>query len=509
MENLKSNLVGQRGIRLEKLKRIQSLGINPFPARSNKQYDNGEIVENFEKYDGKNAILAGRITAWREHGKLIFVVIKDQSGEIQVMIRKDSLVDDVGKGFIGWDNLELLDVSDFIEVEGVIGKTKTGQISIMADKVRLLAKALRPLPTKLKDKEQKFRRRYLDLNIDSERMEMFRRKASFWQVQRDFLNSRGFMEVEVPILELVTGGADAAPFVTHHNALHQDLYLRISTELFQKRLIGGGYEKIYTLGPNFRNEGMDDEHLQEYYQLEWYWAYADFKDNMSLVKEMFVEIANKVYGRSKFTTRGHTFDLADNWEEIDYAEILKERFGVDIFNDSEDRLLEVIEENKLEMGGKVNRNRMIDTLWKAVRATISGPAFLVNQPTFLSPLAKVHEDRPEVTERFQVIIAGSELGNGYSEINDPINQLDRFLEQQELRDSGDSEAHMLDIDFVEMLEYGMPPTSGYGQSERIFWFFEDVTGREGTFFPQMKPEIENSTKEIYMDKINFDSKKKK
>ncbi|MGI5897704.1 MAG: lysine--tRNA ligase [Candidatus Dojkabacteria bacterium] len=508
-ENLKSNLIGQREIRLKKLERLKELGINPFPSKSKKEYDNAEINQNFEKYDGQQVILAGRIVAWREHGKLIFAVIKDKSGEIQVMIRKDSLLDDIQNSCLGWDYLELLDVSDFIEVDGVIGKTKTGQISIMADKIRLLAKAIRPLPTKLKDKEQMFRRRYLDLNISPERVEMFDRKAKFWQVQREFLNEKGFMEVEVPVLELITGGADASPFVTYHNALHQELYLRISTELFQKRLIGGGYEKIYALGPNFRNEGMDDEHLQEYYQLEWYWAYADFRDNMELVKEMFLEIANKVYGRTKFTTRCHTFDLADEWKEIDYTTVLKEKFDVDIFNDSEEKLLSVINENNIEMGGRVNRNRMIDTLWKAIRATISGPAFLINQPTFLSPLAKVHEDKPEVTERFQVIIAGSELGNGYSEINDPISQLDRFLEQQELRDEGDTEAHMLDVDFVEMLEYGMPPTSGYGQSERIFWFFEDVTGREGTFFPQMKPEVENSTKEIYKDKVSFDSKKKK
>jgi lysyl-tRNA synthetase class 2 len=279
--------------------------------------------------------------------------------------------------------------------------------------------------------------------------------------------------------------------------------------LYQKRLIGGGYEKIYTLGPNFRNEGMDDEHLQEYYQLEWYWAYANYRDNMQLVHDLFLEIANNIYGKTKFTTRGHTFDLADEWKEIDYANVIKERFNVDIFKDSEERLLSVIKENSIEMGGEVNRNMIIDTLWKAVRATISGPAFLVNQPKFISPLAKSHQDNPDVTERFQVIIAGSELGNGYSEINDPQDQLDRFLEQQAMRDSGDSEAQMLDIDFVEMLEYGMPPVSGYGQSERVFWFLEDISGREGTFFPQMRIEIENTTKQIYKDRIRFKENIKK
>lgn len=507
-ENLKSNLIGQREIRIEKLNKIRELGVNPFPAKSRKQYNNGDITNKFEEYDGKEAVLAGRITAWREHGKLIFAEIKDQSGEIQVMIRRDSLNENLPEGILGWDNLQLLDVSDFIEVDGFIDKTRTGQISIVASSIKLLTKSLRPLPRKLKNKEQMFRRRYLDLAISPERVEMFNRKAKFYAVQREFLNRNGFMEVEVPVLEIVTGGADATPFITHHNALHQDLYLRISTELYQKRLIGGGYEKVYTLGPNFRNEGMDDEHLQEYYQLEWYWAYADFRDNMKLVKEIFLEIANKVYGRTKFTTRGYTFDLADEWVELDYAETIKKNFDIDIFNDSEEKILNVIKDNNIEMGGQINRNRMIDSLWKAVRAKISGPAFLINQPTFLSPLAKTYENNPDITERFQVIIAGSELGNGYSEINNPQDQLDRFLEQQKLREGGDTEAHMLDIDFVEMLEYGMPPVSGYGQSERIFWFLEDVTGREGTFFPQMKNEIENSTKEIYKDKINFSKNNK-
>ena len=505
--NLKSNLIGQREIRLSKLAKIKELGINPYPAKTYKQHDNGYIVKNFEEYDGKETILAGRITAWREHGKLIFAVIKDESGSIQVMIRKDSLLGDTTQGLLNWGNLNLLDISDFIEVSGVIGKTRTGEISIMAQKIRLLTKALRPMPKRLKNKEQMFRRRYLDLNISPERKEMFRRKAQFWQVQRDFLKSKGFMEVEVPVLELVTGGADATPFVTHHNALHQDLYLRISTELFQKRLIGGGYEKIYTLGPNFRNEGMDDEHLQEYYQLEWYWAYADFRDNMKLARELFLEIAQKVYGKTEFSTRGHTFDLAEEWKEVDYVELLKERFGVDIFNASQEELLSIVEKNGIAIGEKINKNRLVDTLWKSVRSTIDGPIFLINQPTFLSPLAKVNEKDKRVTERFQIVIAGSELGNGYSEINDPVDQLDRFLEQQKLREEGDSEAHMLDIDFVEMLEYGMPPTSGYGQSERIFWFLEDITGREGTFFPQVKNEIDNTTREIYKDKVRFNGKK--
>ncbi|MGI6484181.1 MAG: lysine--tRNA ligase [Candidatus Dojkabacteria bacterium] len=508
-EKVTSDLIGQREVRLQKLAKLKEIGINPYPSKSYKKDSIGDILNEFEKYDGDETILVGRITAWREHGKLVFGDLMEQSGTIQFMIRKDDLVEDLKKGYLGWDKLELLDLADFIEVYGTIGKTKTGQITIMVKNIRLLSKALRPIPRELENKDQRFRRRYLDLVIHPEKMRMFERKAKFWQVQRDFLRKEGFMEVEVPIMEPVTGGADAKPFITHHNALDQDFYLRISTELYQKRLIGAGFEKIYTFGPHFRNEGMDDEHLQEFYDIEWYWAYADYRDNMKLVRELFLEIAKKVYGKTDFETRGHKFDLADEWKEIDYATSIKDNFDIDIFKDSDEKILDVIKKNNIEMGGEVNRNRMIDTLWKDIRTKISGPAFLVNQPKFISPLAKSHEDNEELTQRFQVIIAGSELGNGYSEINDPQDQLERFLEQQELRESGDDEAHMLDIDFVEMLEYGMPPVSGYGHSERIFWFMEDVTAREGTFFPQMRIETENITKEIYKDKVKFEDTKKK
>lgn len=498
----RSDLVGQRELRLEKIEQLKKLGINPYPARSNKTNTIGEITNSYEQFEGKNVCLAGRIRAWRTHGKLIFLDISDQFANIQVMIKKDSLVGENSNGTLSWDQLDLLDLADFVEVSGSIGKSKRGEISLFCEGIRLLSKSLRPIPRKLNSKEQMFRRRYLDLIINEDRRRMFERKAAFWQVQRDFLRKEGFIEVEVPVLEPVTGGADARPFVTHHNALDQDFFLRISTELYQKRLIGAGFEKVYTLGPNFRNEGMDDEHLQEYYQLEWYWAYADFRMNMELVRRLFIEIAEKVYGKTEFTTRGHTFNLADKWEEIDYTTVIKERFGIDIFKDSDEKILEVVKKNNIELDGDINRSRLIDNLWKVIRATISGPAFLINQPVFISPLAKAHEENPELTERFQVVIAGSELGNGYSEINDPVDQLNRFLEQQELRDSGDQEAQMLDIDFVEMLEYGMPPTSGYGQSERIFWFMENISGREGTFFPQMRVEVDSTTKKIYGEKLS-------
>jgi lysyl-tRNA synthetase class 2 len=281
------------------------------------------------------------------------------------------------------------------------------------------------------------------------------------------------------------------------NALDQNFFLRISTELYQKRLISGGFEKVYTLGPNFRNEGLSDEHLPEYTQVEWYWAYADYNDNMELVEEMFKYFAKAVYGKSTFTTRGHTFDLDQKWERISYPDIIKERYGVDIFTTPDADIAAILKKEGVRLDGLVNRNRLIDNLWKLIRKGISGPAFLINEPAFMSPLSKSREDVPELTERFHVLIAGSELGNGYSELNNPLEQFARFRDQQAQRDQGDDEAQMMDIDYVEMLEYGMPPTSGYAHSERVFWFLEDVTARQGTIFPALKHKIDPITRKIY------------
>jgi lysyl-tRNA synthetase class 2 len=437
----------------------------------------------------------------REHGKLVFGNIEDQDGKIQLYIKSDELnPNEKEKQNLGFAQLHLLDIGDFVEVKGLITKTQRGEISVLVKDLWILTKAIRPLPDKWKgivDKEQRFRKRYLDLTMNKETRDMFIRKSKFWQACRNFMIKNGYFEVETPVLEHKTGGADAKPFISHHNDLDIDLFMRISTELYQKRLIGGGFEKIYTLGPNFRNEGVDDEHLQEFSSLEWYWAYANYEDNMNLVKDLFRFIANEVYGKTTFTSRGHTYDLANEWELIDYAKIIQEKLNIDIFNSTEEEMLKIIKANNIDLKGVINRNRLIDNCWKIIRKEISGPAFLINEPKFMSPLAKSKPENTQLTERFHIIIAGSELGNGYSEINDPVDQLERFKEQEKARLEGDAESQMLDIDFVEMLEYGMPPTSGFGMSERIFWFFEDCNAREGTLFPLMREEIENTTKEIY------------
>jgi lysyl-tRNA synthetase class 2 len=476
--------------REKKIETLKKMGIDLYPARSVKEAANREVVESFEKYEGKTLTLAGRIMAWREHGKLIFGQIQDQSGKIQLFIRSDTMSKtDKAKQTLGFDNLDLLDIGDIIQTTGEVVKTRTGEVSLQVKEIKILTKARLPLPEKwagIVDPDEAFRKRYLDLLMSPEKIQRFERKAKFWDECRSFMKSKGFMEVETPVLEAVTGGADARPFVTHMNAIDQDFFLRISTELYQKRLIGAGFEKIYTLAPNFRNEGMDDEHLPEYYSLEWYWAFADYRDNMQLTRELYRHLAKKVYGKTKFVSRGMEYDLADDWKEIDYLKIIKEKIGVDMENSSDAEMLEAIKKAGVKLTGDINRARLIDNCWKIVRKTIAGPAFLVNEPKFMSPLAKSKPENPELTERFHIIIAGSELGNGYSELNDPMDQKERFDEQEKARKKGDEEAQMMDMDFVEMLSYGMPPTSGFGLSERVFWFMEDVSAREGTLFPPLR-----------------------
>lgn len=513
MEESKTNLSVLRKQRIDKIAKLKILGINPYPSKPQKEHNIGDILTDYSKFEDKYVYITGRLMSWREHGQLIFGHVTDESGRIQLYIKSDTIhkTSEVNQS-LGWDDLNLVDIGDFIQAEGNVTKTKTGEISILVKRFRIISKSLRPLPDKWKgitDKEIRYRRRYLDLAMSSDVRDLFKRKSKFWLTVREFLKEKGFIEVETPVLELKTGGADARPFITYHNDLGLNLYMRISTELYQKRLIGGGFEKIFTLGPNFRNEGVDDEHVQEYTALEWYWAYADYKDNMKLTADLLQFIALKVYGKTKFTTRGLTFDLSDEWKEIDYYEIIRERFGIDIFKDDESKMLEVLKKEGVKLPGVINRNRLIDNLWKQIRKTIAGPAFLINEPKFMSPLAKSKPDNIELTERYHIIIAGSELGNGYSEINDPIDQLDRFLEQEKARLEGDDESQMLDIDFVEMLEYGMPPTSGFGMSERVFWYFEDVSAREGTLFPLMKSEVDHTTKDIYGDILETKTIKKK
>lgn len=471
--------------RLRKLQAIKELGIDPYPAKSHRNTHIGDILNHFDEKDGQTVCIAGRIVAIRSFGKIAFIKIRDYFGEIQIFMQK---TDDVKPGMFGISQLKLLDNGDFIEATGKVGRSSTGEMSIFTNEVRLLTKTLRPLPgyDGLTNKEERYRRRYVDMNVNPEVRERLVRRSKFWQATREFMNQHGFIEINTPILEKTTGGADATPFITHMNALDEDYYLRISQELPLKRLLGGGFEKVYDIGPRFRNEGVDDEHLPEHIAFESYAAYENYEDGMQLYEDMIKYVAKETWGTLKFNVGGFEIDLDCEWPRIKYADLLKEKFNVDVFSVDRKQVLDILRSNNVKIDAQASEARLLDNLWKLIRKTSAGPYWLIEEPLSLSPLAKKVEENPLVTQRFHPIIAGTEMGNGYSELNDPIDQLERFQEQQAMRDAGDDEAQMLDMDFVEMLEYGMPPACGWGNSERNFWLLEGVSGREAVPFPIIK-----------------------
>lgn len=508
-----STLKDFRDERLRKLAELKQLGINPYPADAHRTHTTAAVKTGFEQLQGQKVTVAGRIVAIRKFGKIAFVVIRDQSGEIQLYLNEENItqryigdepptleIAQKTTGLIAISELPLLDTGDFIEATGKVDTTQTGEISVFVEELRLLTKALRPMPSAqdgFTNKEERMRRRYVDMNVNLDVRERFVRRSKFWQATRDFLNANDFVEVNVPVLEHTTGGADANPFVTHMDALDQDFYLRISHELPLKRLLGAGFEKVYDIGPRFRNENYSDEHLPEHVAMEWYWAYANWQDGMKFMEAMYKDVLEKTFGTLQFTLGRFDVDMAGEWEVWDYATVIKDRYNIDVFNSSLEEVKQALADNKLEVEQTENRARGIDKLWKNIRKDVAGPVWLVNTPTFISPLSKTNPDNPATVQRFQPVIAGSELGNGFSELNDPVDQLNRFVEQQTMRDAGDDEAMMLDIDYVEMLEYGMPPACGWGFSERVFWIFEGVTAREGVPFPQLRQEYDEVTKAIY------------
>ncbi len=482
------NINDEREIRLKKLQDLKEADITPYPAHCD---NNHTVMQALEISSGKFVQVAGRIMTKREMGKLTFCHIQDESGRMQIAFKQDDLGKDDYNLFI-----KKIDTGDLILVDGERFQTHKGEESILVKKWTLLSKALLPLPDKfhgIQDEELRLRKRYLDLLLNPELREMFHKKAQFWDVTRMFMKERGFFEVETPYLETTTGGAEATPFATHHNDFDLDVYLRISVgELWQKRLMAAGFEKTFEIGKVFRNEGSSPDHLQEFTNMEFYWAYANYNDGMKLVQELYQKIALEVFGMTKFTTKEYEYDLAGDWPQVNYADEIKKQTGIDILKASEDEMKATLKKLKVKYEGE-NKERLTDSLWKYCRRNIAGPAFLVNHPKLVSPLAKSTPENPEFTERFQVIIAGSEVGNGYSELNDPVDQRARFELQQKLIDRGDSEAMMPDFEFVEMLEHGMPPTCGFGFGERLFAFMMDKPIRECVLFPLMKPETHKST----------------
>ncbi len=475
--------------RLRKLKELKEEKINPYPSKFEKKQTVAECLKNKISTKVKTA---GRLMNKRDLGKISFSVLQDGTGKIQIVLQEGESPEKIREFF-----KKKIDAGDFIGVEGTIIKTKTGEISILVKKLEIISKSILPLPEKfhgIKDEEEKLRKRYLDILMNPEIKEMFEKKSKFWNSIRNFLLEKGFLEVETPVLENSAGGAAATPFITHHNALDIDVYLRISMgELWQKKLMVAGYEKTFEIGRQFRNEGMDMEHLQDYTQMEFYWAYANYEDGMKLVEEMYKKVAKEVLGSLKFESHGYKVDLGKKWEVYDYEQTIKKHTGVDIYKASEKEIKKKLDELKVEYNPSVDKWRLVDSLWKYCRKKLTGPGFLTGQPVEVSPLAKRSEKDGRKVEQFQVIIAGTELGNGYSELNDPFDQEERFERQMKQKEAGDAESMDHDKGFVEALKYGMPPTCGFGVSERLFGYLMDKPLRECVIFPLMKPEEEDGT----------------
>ncbi|MCX6766271.1 MAG: lysine--tRNA ligase [Candidatus Moranbacteria bacterium] len=482
-------------IKLKKLENLRKAGLDPYPEKTSRTMVNKEALEKFDELQSKEIILVGRVKSLRPMGGSAFAHIENESGKIQIFLSKKNIDPEKYKLFV--DSIEL---GDFVEVKGKLFKTKTEEITLEVSDWKILSKSLAPVPTEhfgVKDTEELLRRRYLDLMMNSETRELFRKKNIFWQTARTFLAKKGFLEVQTPVLENIPGGAEAEPFVTHHNALDRDYFMRISLELPLKRLLVGGYERVFEIGRVFRNEGIDREHLQEYDTLEYYEAYADLKKGMKLVEKLFKEIVRNILEIE--SPRGDSISLAteyegnkinwgEKWETKDYFKLLKQETGIDL-----DKEISVADLQKKadELGIKYEKNygkgRMIDTIYKkTVRPKLIQPCFLVGHPVEVSPLAKKDPKDPRKVLRLQVIACASELGNGFAELNDPVDQRARFSDQMKLRAEGDTEAQMLDEDFVEALEYGMPPAFGFGFSERLFALLMNKSVRETVIFPPMK-----------------------
>ena len=478
-------------IRREKLKELQDKGKDPFEiTKFNRTNTAGEVKANYEEFEGKYITVAGRIIAKRIMGKASFCTIQDTDEKIQSYVSINDLGEENYKEFKTWD------IGDIIGITGFVFKTRTEEISVHANEVTLLSKSLRPLPEKfhgLKDPDLRYRQRYVDLIMNPEVKETFIKRSRIISEIRRILDEKGYLEVETPVLNTISGGATARPFVTHHNSLNIDMYLRIATELNLKRLIVGGYDKVYEIGRIFRNEGMDIRHNPEFTSIEFYEAYADYNDMMDISEELFSKCAMKVCGSMKITYQGQEIDLTPSWKRISMIDSIKEACGVD-FNEIEtdEEAVKLAEERGMEFADETKRTRgdVISMFFdEYVEKTLIQPTFVYDYPVEISPLAKRKTSDPRLTERFELFIGGREYANAFSELNDPIDQYERFKKQVEARDAGDDEAGMMDEDFINALEYGMPPTGGIGIGiDRLVMLLTDSTSiRDVLLFPTMKP----------------------
>ena len=486
-------------IRKDKLKELQEQGKDPFEiTKFNRTNSAGEIKANYEKFENKDVTVAGRIIAKRIMGKASFCTIQDSDEKIQSYVSINDLGEESYKAFKTWD------IGDIIGITGFVFKTRTEEISVHAKEVTLLSKSLRPLPEKfhgLKDVDLRYRQRYVDLIMNPEVKETFRKRSQIISEIRKILDEKGFLEVETPVLNTISGGATARPFITHHNTLNIPMYLRIATELNLKRLIVGGYDKVYEMGRIFRNEGMDIRHNPEFTTIELYAAYQNYHDMMDITEELFQKCAMKVCGTTRLTYQGTEIDLGGKWKRVTMIDSIKEACGVD-FNtiNTDEEAVALAKERKLEIpAGKETRGHIISLFFdEYVEKTILQPTFIYDYPVEISPLAKRSPKDPRLTERFEVFIDGREYGNAFSELNDPIDQYERFKEEIAARENGDDEAGMMDEDFINALEYGMPPTGGLGIGiDRLVMLLTDsVSIRDVLLFPTMKPLGSSDNKKI-------------
>lgn len=477
-------------IRRDKLAKLKAEGKDPFEiTKFNRTHTSKQIVENYDKLEGKDVTVAGRIMGKRIMGKASFCHIQDGDGRIQSYVSINELGEESYKQF------KEDDIGDIIGITGFVFKTRTGEVSIHAKEVTLLSKSLRPLPEKyhgLKDTDLRYRQRYVDLIVNPEVKDTFLKRIQILREVKNILNEKGYLEVETPILNTIAGGAAARPFITHHNTLDMDMYLRIANELYLKRLIVGGFDKVYEMGRMFRNEGMDIKHNPEFTNIELYSAYEDYNDMMDITEEIISKVALKVLGTTKITYQGTEIDLTPSWKRISMIDSIKEVTGVD-FNEIEtdEEALKAAKELNVELDElKLTRGEIINQIFESkVEETLIQPTFIYDYPVEVSPLTKRKPSDPRLTERFEVFIGAREYGNAYSELNDPIDQYERFKKQVEAREAGDEEANMMDSDFINALEYGMPPTGGLGIGiDRLVMLLTDSASiRDVLLFPTMKP----------------------
>ncbi len=474
-------------VRIEKLERLKKLKIDPYPATVKRE----QTIDQARQMDGKEVGVAGRIMGLRSHGNITFVDVADEFGKIQVVF-KSSDVDKLVKAIV-----ELLDIGDFIAVQGIVGKTHAGEISIFAKDAQMVAKSVRPLPSQwhgLKDVEDRYRQRYVDLIVNPSVREIFKTRTRIITFLRSFLDQNGFMEVETPVLQPIYGGASAKPFITHHNALGCDLFLRISDELYLKRLIVAGFEKVYELSKDFRNEGIDHQHSPEFTMLEFYWAYADYERLMTFTEEMMSKLIGSIQGSMKVVFQKKELDFTPPWPRKTYRDVVYEYLGIDIdAADSEERLLGAIKEKniQLDLTGVIGYGAILDTLFKATaRPHLTGPMFLTDRPTAFVTLAKRRPDDPRKTASFQLLVAGKEMINAYNELNDPMDQAARWRESEKLGEKGQTEHEAFDADYIRALEYGMPPAAGWGMGiDRLVSILTDQEGlKDVILFPALRPE---------------------